>query len=173
VESSWGSEAENEAFQAVLEQLEAASGGEVHGFADILDEGTWADPERGTGVLSAAGFDVGVVTEPVRGRYADAPAALAWTLAWPDYRETAARLTKPAREAFESRALAAAAEANRDWWFAINYSSRPRALASHACQPGLEHRAAEASALLRIAHGERDVVDDDARPIPVVRHGAI
>lgn len=121
VESSWGGDGENEAFQAILEHLKVASGGELHAFADILDEGTWADPERAVGVLSTAGFTVEVVIEPLRGHYADAAAALDRTLAWPDYRETVARLTKQTRNAFENRALAAAADTKKDWWFAINY----------------------------------------------------
>jgi hypothetical protein len=56
-----------------------------------------------------------------RGHYADAAAALAWTLAWPDYRETAARLTEQGGCAFENRALAAADDTSKDWWFEINY----------------------------------------------------
>jgi SAM-dependent methyltransferase len=121
VESSWGGDGQNEAFQAVIDCLEEASGGGLHAFGDILDEGTWADPERGAGVLSSAGFRVEVITEPLRGSFADAGAALAWTLAWPDYRETTARLSALTREAFENRALASAAETSMDWWFAINY----------------------------------------------------
>lgn len=121
VESSWGSEGENEAFTAILSVLRAASRGHLHAFADILDEDTWADPERGAALLSTAGFDVDVVTDRLTGRYDSPSAALAWTLAWPDYGETAASLSESERASFKTTAAAEIAESELSWWFAVNY----------------------------------------------------
>lgn len=121
VESSWGSDGSNRAFAAVLRELARSSGDDVHAFGDILDEATWADPAAGSAILAQHGFTVDVLTESVRGRYSDPASALAWTLAWPDYGETAARLEPRARQAFESAALQSVAAEELDWWFAINY----------------------------------------------------
>jgi len=121
VESSWGAEGDNRAFAAVLAELGTATGGAVHAFGDILDEEMWADPRRGASALAAAGFDIEVVTERFHGSYDDATHALDWTLAWPDYAETFQALSGPDRQLFKHRAVAAAAETDLDWWFAINY----------------------------------------------------
>lgn len=121
VESSWGSEADNPAFAAVLANLKTVARGTLHAFGDILDEDTWADPQRGSRILSQAGFTVEAVTERLHGRYGDGAAALEWTLTWPDYRETIEALSESDRAQFTSGALAACAGINLDWWFAINY----------------------------------------------------
>ena len=93
----------------------------MHALGDILDEETWADSRRGARVLSAAGFEVELVTDPLDGSYADATDALDWTLAWPDYAETFQTISGPDRQLFKDRALAAVADTDLDWWFAINY----------------------------------------------------
>ena len=123
IEASWGSGGSNLAFGAVLEALGNGSGGVLHAFEGILDEGTWADAGRGAALLRAAGFrDVEVVTEPLRGSYASPQAAVDWTLAWPDYGETAAALGERRRHAFRAEA-AKAVEATGDlsWEFSVNY----------------------------------------------------
>ena len=121
VESSWGSEGENEAFTAILGALRAASGGDLHAFAGILDEDTWADPERGAALIASAGFDVDVVIDRLTGRYDSPSTALDWTLAWPDYAETVALLSEGKRASFRTTAAAEIAESELSWGFAINY----------------------------------------------------
>jgi len=123
VEASWGSGGANPAFAAVLSVLEGRSHGALHAFAGILDEGTWADASRGAAHLRAAGFsDVHVLTEPLRGQYVDPDAAFDWTLAWPDYGETARRLGDGERMAFRAEARSAVeALGDLSWEFAINY----------------------------------------------------
>lgn len=121
VESSWGSDGSNPAFEAVLRELTRSYGDNLHAFGDILDEATWADPATGAAILANHGFAVDVVTEPVHGRYAAPASALAWTLAWPDYGKTAAQLSPAARTASEAAALRSLAQEPLDWWFATNY----------------------------------------------------
>ncbi|MGH3136442.1 MAG: class I SAM-dependent methyltransferase [Gaiellaceae bacterium] len=123
VEASWGSGGRNPAFGAVLEALGNESGGVLHAFEGILDEGTWADTERGAALLHAAGFlDVEVVTEPLRGSYASPQAAVDWTLAWPDYGETADRLREREATAFRAEAVEAVESiGDLSWEFSINY----------------------------------------------------
>jgi SAM-dependent methyltransferase len=96
---------------------------EIHAFAGILDESTWADAERARTVVAAAGFSgVAVVTERFAGWFADAQAALARTLTWPDYGQTVAALDLPQRSTFEREALRALANvAELTWEFAVNY----------------------------------------------------
>lgn len=122
VEAAWGTAARAAAFEAVLAVL-ARHVDEIHAFAGILDEGTWADPERARTAVADAGFpDVVIVTEPLAGHFADAEAALAWTLAWPNYGRTVAALDERQRMAFEREALQAIAKvADLTWEFAINY----------------------------------------------------
>src|SRR5258708_5207354 len=69
VESSWGADGENAAFAVILDELRRARGGELHAFAGILDEDTWADPDTGAQLIRDAGFTVAVVTERLAGRY--------------------------------------------------------------------------------------------------------
>ena len=122
VDAAWGAAARAPAFEAVLAVL-ARHVEEIHAFAGILDEGTWADPDGARTAVADAGFpDVAIVTEPLAGRFTDAEAALAWTLAWPDYGRTVAALDEPQRIAFEREALQAIAKAaDLTWEFAINY----------------------------------------------------
>jgi len=123
VEASWGSGGRNPAFGTVLDALEERSHGALHAFEGILDEGTWADAERGAALLRAAGFlDVRVLTEPLAGSYTDPRAAIDWTLSWPDYGETAARLSNRERQAFRASAEeSVAALEDLSWEFSINY----------------------------------------------------
>lgn len=121
VESSWGAAGESPAFSAVLQTLKRHSNGDVHAFAGILDEDTWADPDRGLQVIRSAGFQtVDVLTERCEGTFASPGHVLEWTLAWPDYGETAAALGDAA-EAFRVEALEDAGRADLLWWFGINY----------------------------------------------------
>ena len=122
VDAAWGMAPRAPAFEAVLAVL-ARHVDEIHAFAGILDEGTWADPERARIAVADAGLsEVVIVTEPLAGRFADAEAALAWTLTWPDYGRTVAALDQPQRIAFEREALHAITKvADLTWEFAINY----------------------------------------------------
>jgi len=122
VDSSWGASGSAPAFSAALDTLGRFAGDELHAFAGILDESTWAHAERGASVLREAGFDpVTVAILPLRGRYASAADALSWTLAWPDYGETAASIKPGRRAEFERDALAAiTACGDLAWEFAIN-----------------------------------------------------
>jgi SAM-dependent methyltransferase len=121
VESSWGADGENAAFAVILDELRRARGGELHAFAGILDEDTWADPDTGAQLIGDAGFTVAVVTERLEGRYESAERALAWALAWPDYGLAADRLASDERAAFARAVRERLAEVPLDWWFAINY----------------------------------------------------
>jgi len=121
VESSWGAEGESPAFSAVLLALKRHSKGDLHSFAGILDEDTWADPDSGVKVIRSAGFHtVDVLTERCEGTFAGPGHVLAWALAWPDYGETAAALGDAAG-AFRAEAVVAAGQADLRWWFGINY----------------------------------------------------
>lgn len=123
VEASWGSGGSNPAFGAVLEALGNQSGGVLHAFEGILDEGTWADARRGAAFLRTAGFlDVEVVTEPLCGSYESPQASVDWALAWPDYGETAAALGERERDAFRADAVKALETlGDLSWEFSINY----------------------------------------------------
>ena len=90
-------------------------------FAGILDERTWADAERGSRLLAGAGFSIKVVSEPLRGCFADARAALEWTLAWPEASAAAAALPAAEREQFVRAALAGAAATDLTWTYPVNY----------------------------------------------------
>jgi len=128
VECSWGNEGASPAFSAALELLREASGGALHAFSGILDEDTWADVDRGADSLRAAGFGVvGAFTESFAGTYADADEAIAWTLAWPDYGETFAKLDSAARQKYVDDARTAIDEAgDLSWRFAINFYAARR-----------------------------------------------
>jgi SAM-dependent methyltransferase len=123
VECSWASEGSSPAFSAALRLLEEVSGGELHAFAGILDEGTWGDVDRGGSALREAGFtNVAALTESFAGAYRDASDALAWALAWPDYGQTFAKLDAPTQADYQERALEAIDQADDLCWeFAINY----------------------------------------------------
>jgi SAM-dependent methyltransferase len=105
-----------------LSQVVAALG--RHGAHDkgyTLDEETWFSPEQGSDVLRNAGFaDVSVKTERFTGRFADAEAALQWTLAWPCGSARLARLDKRERVAFLKDARQALAGADLSWHFVFN-----------------------------------------------------
>jgi len=122
VDAAWGPAARAPAFEAALSVL-ARHVAEIHGFAGILDEATWADAERARAVVADAGFsDIAISTEPLAGQFSDAESALAWTLSWPDYGRTVALLGVQQRIAFEREALrgiADAADLTRE--FSINY----------------------------------------------------
>lgn len=122
VDAAWGPGGRAPAFDTGLAVL-ARHVDEIHAFAGILDESTWADAERARAVVAAAGFSgVAVVTERFAGSFAHAEAALAWTLTWPDYGQTVAALDLPQRSAFEREALRALANvAELTWEFAVNY----------------------------------------------------
>ncbi len=121
------------AFAAALQVLEEAAGRELHAFAGILDEATWADTDRGADALGAAGFAaVAGVTESFAGAYANAEEALAWTLAWPDYGDTFARLDAATQQRFIDDARSAIAETgDLTWRFAINFYSARRSEEEH------------------------------------------
>jgi SAM-dependent methyltransferase len=121
VESSWGAQGANAAFAVVLDELGRASNGQLHAFAGILDEDTWAHVRSGADLIGGAGFAVDVLTERLEGRYESPDAAIAWALAWPDYGLVAERLTAEQRVAFERRVRERLAEVPLNWWFAINY----------------------------------------------------
>jgi len=123
VECSWGNEGASPAFSAALQLLQEASGGALHAFAGILDEDTWADVDRGADSLRAAGFStVAARTESFAGSYANADEAIAWTLAWPDYGETFAKLDGAAQQRYVDDARTAIGEvADLSWRFAINF----------------------------------------------------
>jgi SAM-dependent methyltransferase len=123
VECSWGSEGSSPAFSAALELLRDASGDELHAFSGILDEATWADTDRGADALRQAGFgSVAAFSESFAGTYADADDAVAWTLAWPDYGETFAKLDAAVQASFIAEARRAIVEfGDLSWRFAINF----------------------------------------------------
>ena len=123
VASSWGSEGSSPAFSAALVLLEEASGGELQAFSGILDEARWADSDRGANSLRAAGFTaVTAVTQSFTGAFANEDEAVAWTLAWPDYGETFAKLDPAAQQEFVDRARTTIAEiGDLSWRFAINF----------------------------------------------------
>jgi SAM-dependent methyltransferase len=121
IESSWGAEGDNAAFAVILNELGQAVDGELHAFANILDEGTWADPQSGAQLICDAGFAVDSLTENLEGRYVSPGDALAWALAWPDYGLVAERLTTDQRVAFERRVHERLADVPLSWSFAINY----------------------------------------------------
>jgi hypothetical protein len=86
-----------------------------------LDEETWFYPEQGSDVLRGAGFaDVVVKREVFRGRFANAEAALQWTLAWPCGSARLARLDTRKRDAFLEDARRALVGADLSWNFVFN-----------------------------------------------------
>jgi SAM-dependent methyltransferase len=123
VESSWGVERANPAFDAVLGALQRYGRGEAHAFGGLLDRDTWARAEQGIPKFREAGFDrVEVVSERLCGAYADAETALAWVLAWPDYGLTAEALAPDENARFRLDALDAVRGADDlTWWFDVNY----------------------------------------------------
>jgi SAM-dependent methyltransferase len=129
VESSWGAERANPAFDAVLGALQHYGRGEVHAFGGLLDRDTWALAEQGITRFREAGFDpVEVVSEPLRGAYEDAEAALAWVLTWPDYGLTSEALAPDENARFRREALDAVRGADDlTWWFEVNYYVAVRA----------------------------------------------
>jgi SAM-dependent methyltransferase len=122
VESSWGAGRANPTFEAVLEALQHYGRGEAHALGSLLDRDTWALTEQGIPKFREAGFDVEVVSERLRGAYADAEVALAWVLAWPDYGLTAEALGSQESARFRLEALEAIRSADDlTWWFDVNY----------------------------------------------------
>jgi SAM-dependent methyltransferase len=118
VASTWGTGARIPSMSKVVAAL-ARHGAHDKGYT--LDEETWFDPERGTDVLRGAGFaDVVVKSERFTGRFADAEAALRWTLAWPCGCSRSARLDPRERDAFLKDARRALAGADLSWNFAFN-----------------------------------------------------
>jgi SAM-dependent methyltransferase len=118
VASTWGTAVDIPSLSKVVAALER------HGASDkgyTVDEETWFYAEQGSDVLRNAGFaDVGVKTERFTGRFADAEAALQWTLAWPCGSARLARLDKRNRDAFLNDARQALAGADLSWNFVFN-----------------------------------------------------
>jgi SAM-dependent methyltransferase len=118
VASTWGAGVSIPSLSKVVAALER-HGAYDKGYA--LDDETWFYPEQGSDVLRNAGFaDVAVRTERFTGRFADAEAALQWTLAWPCGSARLARLDKRKRDAFLEDARQALAGADLSWNFVFN-----------------------------------------------------
>ena len=78
---------------------------------------------KNTAPLSA----VAAFSESFAGSYADADEAIAWTLAWPDYGETFAKLDRAAQQKYVDDARTAIDEAgDLSWRFAINFYAARR-----------------------------------------------
>jgi SAM-dependent methyltransferase len=116
--STWGTGGSIPSLSKVLAALE------THGADDkgyTLDEETWLHPGQGSDVLRSAGFrNVLVKAEIFTGRFADAEAALQWTLAWPCGSARLARLDTRKRDAFLEDARRALAGADLSWSFVFN-----------------------------------------------------
>jgi SAM-dependent methyltransferase len=126
VASTWGTGGGIPSLTKVVASLEH------HGALDKgyeLDEETWFYPERGSEVLRSAGFaDVSVKRERFTGRFADAEAALQWTLAWPCGSARLGQLDKRERDAFLEDARQALGGADLSWNFVFNvYLANKRA----------------------------------------------
>ena len=96
--------------------------------SEVLDEGTWFSPERGSSVLRRAGFtDVSVRSESFGGEFAEADEALAWSLGWPLTASRLARLDSARRERFRREALETLAGSRLSWIFEFNFylASKP------------------------------------------------
>jgi hypothetical protein len=90
--------------------------------SEVLDEGTWLSPERGSSVLRRAGYaDVSVRSESFGGTFADADEALAWSLGWPLTASRLARLDSARRERFRCESLQALAGSRLSWRFVFNF----------------------------------------------------
>lgn len=122
VEAAWGDEADCPAFSAVLKVLKEHTNGNIHAFAGILDEGTWANAARGRQQLVAAGFSrVDVASERMRGTFRDSEHAWQWALTWPDYGETFDALEASVQKKAHHDAIGALRNVSLDWSFTINY----------------------------------------------------
>ena len=89
--------------------------------SEVLDEGTWLSPERGSSVLRRAGFaDVSVRPASFTGSFADADEALAWSLGWPLTASRLARLDSARRERLRRESLQALAGSRLSWRFVFN-----------------------------------------------------
>jgi SAM-dependent methyltransferase len=123
VQASWGSRGRNAAFRAVADALEEVTGGAPRACADIMDEGTWADPAHGMATLRDAGLrEVEVLTEPLQGRFGSRRAAFEWVLIWPSWRQTIDALAGAQRAEFESLADRRLARVHDlSWEYDVNY----------------------------------------------------
>jgi SAM-dependent methyltransferase len=118
VASTWGTGGGIPSLSKVVAALERHG---AHDKGYTLDEETWFYPERGSEVLHNAGFaDAVVNTETFMGHFADAEAALRWTLAWPCGSARLARLDMRKRDACLEDARQALARADLAWTFVFN-----------------------------------------------------
>jgi SAM-dependent methyltransferase len=118
VASSWGAGGAIPSLSKVVGALED-QGAPDKGYT--LNEETWFYPKQGSDVLRSAGFvEVLVKAERFTGRFADAAAALQWTLAWPCASTRVARLKTRQRDAFLEDARQALAGGDLSWTFVFN-----------------------------------------------------
>jgi ubiquinone/menaquinone biosynthesis C-methylase UbiE len=123
VGSAWGAENRNPSFSAAMNVLKKYLGNNADVFGILVDEETWASPERGCEILERAGFDsVRVTTLPLSGIFRSSAAALEWTFAWP---LTGALLDNFDPSTFALLRTEAIAEIKRvndlTWQYAVNY----------------------------------------------------
>lgn len=123
--AAWGTGGRNPAFSAIQQVIQRHVTGSIQAFEGLLDEGTWADPERGCAILRAAGFDpVDIISESVSGRFTGAQAAVDWAFSWPNYGETLDALGASHSALVLAEAeLAVRAAGILDWRYPVNYSA--------------------------------------------------
>ena len=92
------------------------------GPSELIDEDTWLHLERGSSVLSHAGFaDVSVRSESFSGSFAGAEDALAWALSWPLTACRFAQLDPARRERLRREAMESLARSNLARRFVLNF----------------------------------------------------
>jgi ubiquinone/menaquinone biosynthesis C-methylase UbiE len=123
VSSSWGTQSRNPSFSAAMNVLKKYVGDTKDAFSGLLDEMTWASPERGCEILESVGFEsVTVTTIPLSGTYSSPAAALDWTIAWPLTGVILDGLDTANLAALRTEAISEIERADDlTWQYAVNY----------------------------------------------------
>jgi SAM-dependent methyltransferase len=123
VASTWGSTSTDPSFSAAFSVYKRDTHSRPRPFSALLDEASWADPDRGKEIIAGSGLaSVEVITRRLTGTYGSPVAAVEWALAWPLVAEGRDQLSSATSDALRTDAVAAVeAVDNLDWYRDIHY----------------------------------------------------